>query len=384
MTNSLPKLIASGHIEARFKVTTPMYLGDADQLPSTISPNSFKGALRFWWRAIVWPMLQAQSDSEPTALKQLHASEAILFGSAATKYSRRAAVRLTIVQPSQLRTSGTPVGDGIKYLLCLGLGERRCITPCEFVANFYFNPQSLGTGNLVDFQTTLLDALRYLGTFGGLGSRARHGFGSVALQKLLLNGVDQTVADSPLGVKELLSQFAFTAPKPPFTAFSKLSRIDQSATHRNALQLLNEIGENMQKYRSWRGDKLFEDDHHLAADIINGERPSLPRRGVFGLPHNYFFSSNRKSLGITVADDNRSRRASPLFIHIHQFPGDDDFVAMQTLLPAVFLPATATMQFKPAYAGNIPHQESKIEWKVIHDYLDRFESRNNLLDGCKS
>ncbi len=41
-------------ITARYRITTPMFIGDAAQQASGISPAAVKGALRFWWRALNW------------------------------------------------------------------------------------------------------------------------------------------------------------------------------------------------------------------------------------------------------------------------------------------------------------------------------------------
>lgn len=41
-------------ITASYRIVTPMFIGDAKQEASGISPTSVKGALRFWWRALNW------------------------------------------------------------------------------------------------------------------------------------------------------------------------------------------------------------------------------------------------------------------------------------------------------------------------------------------
>ena len=39
-------------IHANYSITTPLFLGGADQEPTDgIRPPAVKGALRFWWRA---------------------------------------------------------------------------------------------------------------------------------------------------------------------------------------------------------------------------------------------------------------------------------------------------------------------------------------------
>ncbi|MEZ5448805.1 MAG: type III-B CRISPR module RAMP protein Cmr1 [Thiolinea sp.] len=72
-------------ITATYRITTPMFIGDADQQASTISPAAFKGALRFWWRALNWGRIRTVKANDAEALRQLHQEESDLFGSAADK-----------------------------------------------------------------------------------------------------------------------------------------------------------------------------------------------------------------------------------------------------------------------------------------------------------
>jgi CRISPR-associated protein Cmr1 len=42
-------------IEAVYRIVTPMFIGGADQKPNDgVRAPSFKGMLRFWWRALNW------------------------------------------------------------------------------------------------------------------------------------------------------------------------------------------------------------------------------------------------------------------------------------------------------------------------------------------
>ncbi|MEI8210008.1 MAG: hypothetical protein WCG16_12435, partial [Methylococcales bacterium] len=71
-----------------------------------------------------------------------------------------------------------------------------------------------------------------------------------------------------------------------------------------------------------------------------------------------------------------SRRASPLLIHIHQFT-TGDFLAVQTLLVAQFLPVDERIQLKRNHrTTSIP---CHIDWQVITTYLERFNNRVSIL-----
>ena len=115
-------------------------------------------------------------------------------------------------------------------------------------------------------------------------------------------------------------------------------------------------GRELQRYRSWgRNGKVcgkpsehnFKLDHDLMDGVTKGHRPAaIPARSVFGLPHNYFFSSTGFKADLGLHMDERSRRASPLFIHVHQFP-DGAALLLHLLLPARFLANGDTLEFKP-------------------------------------
>ena len=88
MTNSTPV------ITAKYRVVTPMFLSGADQNHAELRLPSFKGALRFWWRALA----AGRFNGDLTALR---AAEDTLFGSTRTGQSR---VRMRIVSCATLST----------------------------------------------------------------------------------------------------------------------------------------------------------------------------------------------------------------------------------------------------------------------------------------
>ncbi len=67
--------MATTEIEATYRVTTPMFCGGVNQQEAELRLPSFKGVLRFWWRALAWSRLQGD-------LKAIKREEDALFGSA--------------------------------------------------------------------------------------------------------------------------------------------------------------------------------------------------------------------------------------------------------------------------------------------------------------
>jgi CRISPR-associated protein Cmr1 len=241
-------------------------------------------------------------------------------------------------------------------------------------------------------------ALLTLGLLGGLGSRARKGFGALAIQTL--NGTDLTVPNDVDALRQTLADL--TADRldtlPPYTAFSQRSRIDLvPATHRDVWRLLGEIGGDMQRYRSFGqngkvagqpAERNFTDDHDLAQGAAVGNLVDRhPRRAVFGLPHNYFFSSTKDKADINAvapksdgswSDIGANRRASPLFVHPHRFP-DGAVVGVLTLLPAQFLPDEWRIGIKGS-KGPVRRVPVEPDWSVLHGWMDRFANRQTVLE----
>lgn len=382
-------------LEATFRVITPMFLGGADQqADTTIRPASLKGALRFWWRALSWAdCLEKSNHNEVEALKQLHALEARLFGIAAGEHDGGQGVFLLQVcgqkNINAVDQPFRPLESGQLYLLGQGLATFKNGNSClrnaikeggEFTVKLLFRPQASAQD-----VAQISNALLLLGLLGALGSRARHGLGSVAMTAWTgSQPLPATVDDYKHLLASLLKDTTSAKALPPLTAFSQGSRIDLSATNKDVFKLLNSIGLEQQMYRSY-GQKgmvsgkpslrLFDADHDLILAATNGKQiDKAPKRAVFGLPHNYFFSSTKGKADVNYAPDGKEgRRASPLLLHLH--PVGEQFVAVHTLLPARFLPDAARIQIKAKakVARNSVYVSASPDWQVLHTYLNRFE-----------
>ncbi len=350
------------------------------------------GALRFWWRALNWSrFLSSSGNNEIAALQNLHAQEARLFGIAATENAGGQGVFLLQVSKQNILVVDQPIQpleNGLLYLLGQGLatfkGGNSCLRNAirdkgEFCVKLIFKPRTVAE----DVQQ-VSDAVLMFGLLGALGSRARHGLGSVAISQW---SGPQKIAQTADEYKALLSSLlkkAQASALPPYTAFSQQSRIDISKTHADGLKLLNAIGLEQQLYRSY-GQKgkvngqvakqLFKVDHDLILHATQGEKPQkAPRRVVFGLPHNYFFSSTNGKADVNYAPGGQDgRRASPLLLHIHWV--GDQFLAVHTLLPAKFLPDGAQIRIKSRGTAFV---NPNADWQVLHEYLNRFDARESI------
>ncbi len=380
-------------IEASFEIVTPMFIGGGDD-DVELRPPSIKGALRFWWRALHWGQcLQEANQNNNAALKILHQREAILFGAAVKddKYGQ-GKLQLRLKLEKNLKEAQLPNPSiGQTYLLGQGLYHfKNGLLKKALDANQSFTIRLKLADDVKP--EAVLNTLLLWGLLGGLGSRSRKGWGSVAIRSLKYTGKSDietpAIPDSLTvykeTVKKLLSNKATALPL--FTAFSNNTRIDVSKNGANALTLLGDIGMEMQMYRSYGkngqvahqpAEQNFKGDHDMILDFAGGERISThPQRVIFGLPHNYFFSSGTK-VDVHAVDANGSehRRTSPLFIHVHKF-ASGDCVAVQSLLKADFLPATDKIQLKGKKELNLA---CSVDWNVITQYLDRFTTKETIV-----
>jgi CRISPR-associated protein Cmr1 len=307
-------------LTATYHIVTPMFLGDADQNATEIRPPSVKGALRFWWRALNWGRFRDGTD-DATALRNLHEAEAALFGAAADeKNDKRGQGRFLVetIPAKRSKESAWPKNQTPSGYLGLGLfpmqghQQREGFTEHQdFTLIFRFKP---GPDEIVnEAKTQVRDALAALSLFGGLGSRARRGFGSIAL--MTLDNVDhalKTKRDYSNQVSEVMSRYPKTEHLPPFTAFSKQSRLALFGTAQSARQAHHGLGGAYQQYRG---------------------QPSKLRGRI------------KAGFGLPLTGVSQERRASPIFMHIHPVGGE--FQASTLYMPAVF------------------HHR----WEKVHDYV---------------
>lgn len=395
-------------ITATFEVVTPMFLGGADQSPDGIRPSSVKGALRFWWRARAWNDIRAQHPDDLTALRALHAQEARLFGLAANESDSGQGVFVMHVRDQTAAATDQALGsnfdNGILYLLGMGLGSfqggnhcTRAAIPAQqgnrksgFEVKLIFKPKQASEADVL----AISSALRLFGLLGALGSRARHGLGSVSMTALQGQGLPawqapQSLPDYKQALLQLLPQA--TGPAiPPLSAFSQHTRIDASLSDKDAMKLLARLGREQQAYRSFGQNGLvngqpsernFKGDHDLILHATEGQDvKQIPERVVFGLPHNYFFSSSKAKADVNFKpEQGEGRRASPLLLHIHRV--GEQYLAVHTLLQAQFLPERAregaVIEIKSRRSQRVNLRETDIHWPVLHNYLDRYQAKSD-------
>lgn len=397
-------------IEATYRLTTPLFCGGADPKVAELRLPSFKGVLRFWWRALAWSRCAGD-------LAQIQQQEDLLFGSTRTGQAR-VLMRLGSHSPldtvrkdavlTVARGDRQVVGMGARYLgygLMAAFPSARTNTQAGQLARaalqapLEFTVKLRTTGLDDPLQESLLHALITLGTLGGMGSRSRRGYGSLVIQSLKVDGESPRLNSgsepwsAPRNATELASTIAELHRQanrsglPEFTALSSGARhvVLTADDCREPLHLLDLVGREMVRFRSWgndgwilggeaRREEIFEPDHRLMRITPPRRRRSHPDRIAFGLPHNY---GRRTQDQIGPADNHLDRRASPLLIHIHQCGSRP--VAVVSYLPARFLPLSSTGAPAQISVGSTSVQQKPERelYQPIRTFLDRLLDRTS-------
>ncbi len=345
-------------IEAIYEISSPLFMRGADPSGSLeLRPASFKGLLRFWFRAVAFCRLGS--------VKGVLEEENKLFGSK----SGQSRVSLTI-NPINVSLGNLGKLDfGLRYLgygLLSKSQKNQAIkhgTRVELILNI---KDLVGKEEL----SLLEKSLCALGTFGGAGARSRRGFGSLTLVYLIIDG-KKYKSGKEYKSKEDLKNFICKFLKavigknnntlPPYTAFSGKTQVFIGEASDNPIELLEKIGQELKQYRmSFKNKEIVE---------------KVKKKVIFGLSSPYKLGESTVKI---VSESSGNRRASPLFIHIHKVQ-DNKYVPVFTVFPAQFLPRGAWLQ--------IDNQRERItineqDFKVISEFL-RSDSLN-AQEVCKN
>ncbi len=404
---------------AEYEFVTPAYLGGPRGEPEW-RLASFVHVLRWWWRALAWSWFGGD-------LRSMKIHEALLFGWAEQGFgSKRIAFRDCGKQEKKLPQpwdDGTDIlrhWSGISYLSARGLDERKPLALRRFAVSLHIDwrkTKSFSDWWKQEFPRDdepnigqekalriLRDALVMMGLIGGLGSRSRRGFGSLAIRALTADGKEEKFEIEDVdGYLSAMRKYWPSSPDdlPPFTTLSPKSYAAVIATGPDPRVLFNYLGVAFQYFRNWGQSGAvghvhgFSNGKSYSAQIPAGSRKAgyqfardhewymtlaakpggmadcdaktyAPRRAVLGLPHNY-------AKLITVSPEGTDRRASPLFLHIHKLT-DELFAATVAILPSEFLPGSGRLQI----GGTQSYVDGSVgftpDWSVLSGFVASLES----------
>jgi CRISPR-associated protein Cmr1 len=431
-------------ITATFEIVTPMFLGDGDQEARIIRPQSFKAELLFWWRALHFAGYVGASEpnDHDAALDAMHSDETLLFGGAdgqAAFLIRVEHEKLKILDKGKVllksggcapgaledksqHTNRDAVGPSIRYLgygvmksmsskINPELGKtdpdrgwredniesyageliRSAIAPGQcFCVKIIFRTASRNgdKARLEVLLPQLLDALQVTGLLGGLGSRKRRGFGSMALLSLVHGGellkspLEQRQAYEDCLSGKLKGRFKKPGKLFPLSAFADDSQLRLGGSSVSAMDAMLAIGKEFQEYRGWGfgtdpkvngvpSRKNFTADHNWFK--LGHARPAAspstqPERAMFGLPHNYYSGGKSDGSNVKMKLDiepfSSGRRASPLLFHVAR--AGSDIFAVATYLDTRFLTDDGLK-----YDGDNKHRHAFVpSSQVVSDYLN--------------
>ena len=176
MNSEFPSI--PGRLSINLDVATPVFLGGADPRDSIdLRAPSVRGALRFWFRAMMGGLLGGHFDRCGDSLRRL---EGAVFGD--TDRASRVQVRLS---PREPNTCGTRAfylrRNGFTGLIYLGNGlqDRRFLEPEQSRLQLGLRFRESGALRQVVLGTVWL----WL-HFGGVGARTRRGFGGLVADEM--------------------------------------------------------------------------------------------------------------------------------------------------------------------------------------------------------
>lgn len=315
-------------IEATFRIVTPMFISGADQSRAEFRLPSIKGTLRFWWRALAWERCGGD-------LSRIRKEEDRLFGSTDTG---QAAVLMKLEHLDPLedfvgvqRASDWSQNDWQSYV-GYGLVDRKDRPTRQYIEpGFRFRLHMIAkTGERLQAVESSLQAL---GLLGGLGGRSRKGWGSLTL--LNLEGAAEWQAPrSTAELKRELERLLQSQRSPgPYTGVSSEASFA--------------IGEIRSDAAS--AQRTLAEDYREFLKGLTGQKKKT--REAFGLPRKLQMRGGS-------FENAQKRRASPVFLHIHQFP-NSQAVPIVAMLPGAFL------ETQPLPTGN---------WEYARALLDEVQA----------
>lgn len=371
-------------LRAEYRIVTPMFSSRNGE-NAELRLASIKGAIRFWWRSLMW--------STSSDYKKLLEKENRIFGS--TDGQSLVRLRLLNKQLQKVEKKNHQFEGGklkgahyLAYGVMEAFDSKKKQTKAgqlnrDMIPGGSFEIEAWLPGNdeeAKEIKVQLKKALIMLGTVGGVGSKSRKGYGSLSITALY-DDDDKVIVEPDIKqrISGLLGNLSSTNPE--WTAWSSNSRVifARKAGETTSNQLLNSIGLEELHYRSWGKDGFvngvereenFEFDHDLEKTPNSKHHP---QRVAFGLPHNY---GKGTAHAVEPFNKDLNRRASPLFIHIHQEKKDVQPVGIVSFLPARFLPEGEKLS---SFGNRVPVADENFNefWQPVTNFLKRLISPEN-------
>jgi CRISPR-associated protein Cmr1 len=348
------------------ETVTPLFLAGADQTTAELRPPAFRGALRYWFRAIAG----ANYWNDINTLKSL---ESMILGDSGNHGGSKITIRLiNCPTPEELNPRSVSMtqdrarerdGSGIGYLLfSMRMQKRKAIgvsKPAQFSIKFSTrpNPENQDIKNLIVVANCFCLAVN----LGGFGSRERRGAGSLRILRVSsdIQGFSQDKQREEI----------------PLTTIGSVRQVDEFAKSfknqilRAQAKTSENLGFNLKSLPRFRQEELPDleifrkatasiyllkdafESWREALDYIGREYADyrsgihLRERAVFGLP--------------LRSVDMNARRPSPLRIKIIH-PSNDGYYCLLIRMKARF-PSDSRVQIR------------NCQFQLVDDFIGSFD-----------
>jgi CRISPR-associated protein Cmr1 len=179
-------------ITFELETVTPLFLAGANQEEAELRPPAFRGALRYWFRAIAGGYYWNN-------INELKNIEASILGDTTESYgSSKVSIRLKYVSPS-MRGELVSLTDkpGLKYLwFSMEMTNRQAIgleEPVRFHISFQTRPIPLLKNEQQKNLLVIANCFWLAVNLGGFGSRERRGAGSLRVRQVNFQDLDETL-----------------------------------------------------------------------------------------------------------------------------------------------------------------------------------------------
>ncbi|GAB2954037.1 RAMP superfamily CRISPR-associated protein [Nonomuraea fastidiosa] len=326
---------------------------------------SLRGTLAYWLRALAGPYV---GDD----ITELLRAEAELFGAASDGSSRPSRI---LLRGNRINVGAPEAKGDLAYLMGPGLTtdpKPRQLPPCSLPLKVKNDGSALHTD-------LFLSALWALRTFGGIGARARRGFGTLAFnqstrlelqasafdrQWLIRNShtdLPHVLACVAEALKELGIRKGTFSGQPHYPCFAEgWYRVEDHPMNirgqdTDALASLGELLKAFRHQTDPRGNGKLPNTagyREVARPYANGTAPTgVFNAGALGLPVVYTVHGHSESVTVepVTADGTPARRASPLWLRVTN--GRGGWLLRSLAFHAEWLPEDMKLRVKKGSGG---------------------------------
>ena len=221
-------------MKIKCEIVTPLLMHGANGKNAELREQSFKGVMRFWWRAI----------NGNLSLKELKEKEAEIFGDTSKKSSFRMRIKNRNVSEISYFKYKKELQNkyGLKYLWYPIMIAKQKDTPWliekgSFEIEFYFKDEKS--------KSEIIKVLNYINFFGNFGARSRRGAGSIKFES---DDLIKFTGNSKKKFREFIEDNFEKNTNENYSTFVKEVYIfDSKKTWEEALNYLGELFSNFRR-----------------------------------------------------------------------------------------------------------------------------------------